>query len=335
MPIAAPLPAAPPVEVHRSRGIRYFEGRVRCPLAGAGQRGPHASNRLVLDDARTAVTIDRGAGRITVENGDHYEHKTVIADLLFLAEGRTASGRSTPFSLHLKILKKGRAISLDLHRHLRTQEPITSAEFEPFEVVVTDGQDGARVVLSRQKSLDLICRPSLALRVIKSFMALRDNLDGLQQDPRVPGFRVADLTLGFNVFGWPWMMARAHLESLRADNAELMARGSVADMLSEGAWQLTLVALSERWLPEVVQRDLFLFGLDELPLLREVRERGLKKGQTLGFRFERGHGQVSLGTQTAELPGALDVARAYLEFHMLGGLILEHAEHAMAALRRR
>lgn len=320
-------------QVYGSRGIHYFAGRVRCPMAGVGSRGPYDSNRLALDDDRTQVTIDRGAHRITVHNADRYAQKALIADLLFLATGTTVSGEQTPFSLHLKIMKSGTRIALDLHRHLRRQEPMLAADFEPFDVVVTDGVR-SQVVLTREKSMGLICRPSLALRVVKALMAMRDNLAGLKQDPQVPGFRIADLSVGFNAPGWQWMVARAHLDSLSGANAELMARGSLVDMLREGAWQLTLTALSGRALKEVVKRDLFLFGLDELPLLQEVREQGLAKGQTLAFRFESGRGQVALGSRTAELPAAMDVARAYLEFHMLGGLLAEQAEHVAGSIGR-
>jgi len=59
-----------------------------------------------------------------------------------------------------------------------------------------------------------------------------------------------------------------------------------------------------------------------------VRERGLRKGQTLSFRFERGSGEAGLDGRSQPLPGALDVARAYLEFHMLGGLLADQAERA-------
>jgi len=122
------------------------------------------------------------------------------------------------------------------------------------------------------------------------------------------------------------MVARAQLVSLDPANAPLIAQGSVPAMLRDGAWEMKLTALSEKWLPEVVRRDLFLYGLEDIPLLREVRERGLRKGQTLAFRFSKGSGEISLDGDSAPLPGALDVARAYIEFHMLGGLIAESAE---------
>jgi hypothetical protein len=323
---------SPSVETHASRGVFYFPGRVRCPLAGVGTRGDFDGNRLVLDDSDTEVTIDRGAGRITVRNSRGYARKTVICDLLFLAEGQTASGSRKPFSIHLKILKSGRAISLDLHRHLRTQDPMVSVEFEPFEVIVTDGAK-SRVVFDKDKGDRLCRRPSLALRVVKALMAMRNHLDGVTQDPREPGFRIADLSVGFGALGLEWMMARARLGSVSSANAALIERGSIVEMLRDGAWELELTSFADKWLPEVVQRDLFLFGLDELPLLQDVGTHGLKKGQTLAFRFEKGQGEVLFAGRSEPLPNTLDVARAYLEFHMLGGLLAEHADHVSRSLR--
>jgi hypothetical protein len=103
----------------------------------------------------------------------------------------------------------------------------------------------------------------------------------------------------------------------------LIARGSLAEMLRDGSWELSIEALTERWLPEIVQRDLFLFGLSDLPVLASVRADGLRVHQTLGFRMLAGEGELRLDDARVPLPGALDVARAYIEFHMLGGLIAD------------
>jgi hypothetical protein len=310
---------------HHTRGITFFPGRVTCPLAGVGSRAANASNRLVLDDADTEVVIDRRAGRITVHNDRAYPRKTTVADLMFLADGFAASGARTPFAIHLKVQKTGHRYQVDLHRHLRNQAPIVRADYEPFVVTAHDGA-ARTVVLDRERTDRLISRPSLALRVVKALMAMKDNLEGAKQDPAARGYKVADLSVGFGALGLNYMMARAELGSLDGGNAPLIERGSVVEMLRDGAWELKLTALSEKWLPEVVQRDLFLFGLDEIALLEPVRARGLRTGQTLAFRLHRGDGEIALDGQTAPLPGAHDVARAYIEFHMLGGLLAEAAE---------
>jgi len=310
---------------YKARGIYFFSGRITCPLAGIGTRRDDESNRLVLDDGDTEVTLDREAGTISVRNDKAYAKKTTVADLMFLAEGFATTGERHSFSIHLKVQKQGHKYTTDLHRHLRNAVPIVRADYEPFVVTAYDGSDST-VVLDRAKADALITTPSLALRVVKALMAMTDNLDGITQDPAKPGYRIADLSVGFGALGLNYMMARAQLVSLDPSNRALIEKGNVPDMLRDGAWEMRLTALSEKWLPEVVQRDLFLYGLDEIPLLRDVRARGLKKGQTLAFRLRKDGGEVALDGQTSPLPGAHDVARAYIEFHMLGGLLAEAAE---------
>jgi hypothetical protein len=313
------------MDTYNSRGIYFFPGRIECPLAGVGTRPADASNRLVLDNAESTVTVDREARRITVRNDRAYKDKTIVADLMFLATGISATGERSPFSIHLKVQKTGHKYSTDLHRHLRNQVAMVRAEYEPFEVIAIDGTK-SETLLDERRATELCTKPSFALRVVKALMAMKDNLDGVAQDPKAPGYRVADLSVGFGALGMSYMMARAQLTSLDGANATLIESGNVPEMLKAGAWEMKLTALSEKWLPEVVQRDLFLYGLDELPLLRAVRDRGLKKGQTLAFRFANGQGEIALDDQATPLPGALDVARAYIEFHMLGGLIADAAE---------
>jgi hypothetical protein len=315
----------PARDVYRARGIYFFAGRVSCPLAGVGDRPGDASNRLVVDNSNTEVTIDRAAGRITVRDDHSYAERTVVADLMFLAYGFSASGERTPFSIHLKVRKQGHKYSVDLHRHLRNQNPMVRADYEPFEVIATDN-GRSEVLLDRRRTDELITKPTFALRVVKALMAMKDNLEGVRQDPAEVGYRVADLSVGFGALGLDYMVARAQLISLDPANAPLIAGGSIPDMLRDGAWEMKLTALSDKWLPDVVRRDLFLYGLDSLPLLRELRERGMRKGQTLAFRFSKGTGEVVLDGTAAPLPGATDVARAYIEFHMLGGLIADAAE---------
>ncbi|WP_437603199.1 hypothetical protein [Sorangium sp. So ce590] len=309
----------------RDRGVYHFAGRVRCPFAGLGTRGDHESNRLALDDDRSQIDLDTGARRIVLYNDHPYQQKTVIGDVLFLAEGTTASGRRSPFGVHLKVFKKGRVFSFDLHRHMRAGEPLVTATFEPFEVIVKDAVTRV-VALTPDEVRELCLRPSLALRAVKAIMATRDLRPGAAQDPAQAGYRVADLSVGFGALGVHHGIVRAQLVSLDGANAPLIRRGSVPEMLREGAWELSLTALSKRWLDAVIARDLFLFGLEGVSILRRVRERGLTEGETLSFRFEQGGGWVVLGEAREALPEATDVARAYLEFHLLGGLLAEHAE---------
>lgn len=307
-----------------TRGVLFFPGRVRCPFAGLGQRGDHDSNRLAVDDPNTVATLDRERREIVFSNSARYAERAVLGDVLFLVDGVTATGKRTPLSLHLKVHKKGHSFFCDLHRHLRTSEPIVDAEIEPFTVVLRDGAREKRV-LTPESAQATIRKLPFMMRVIKTIMLTRDNLIGVEQDPQKPGFAVADLSMGFGLFGFNHMIVRAQLMSLTPLQKPALGRGLV-ETLQQGSWEFRLTALANTWLGPVIKRDLFLFGLEDLPVLRKVRERGLLPGETMSFRFERGRGAVSHDAQTMELPNATDVARSYLECHLLGGLLAEYAE---------
>lgn len=293
--------------------LEYIPGRVACPLAGVGTRAADASNRLVVDPA-TEVTIE--GSTISLRDDRVRSTKTPIADLVWLAEGRDATGRRVPFTIHLEVTKLGREVAIDLHTHEPRQLERTDLVYEPLEIVV----DG-RMLVDRSRLADAVTRVPLRRRAAAALATTRDHLTGVVQDPATVGYRVLDRSIGVGVFGRGAMLVRARLVSLAATNEPLIACGSLAEMLRDGAWELSLEALTERTLPDLVARDLELFGLAELPLLRDLRAGKMRRGQVLAFRCVPGAPEVRLDDQSAPLPDALDVARAYLEFHMLGGML--------------
>jgi hypothetical protein len=58
-----------------------------------------------------------------------------------------------------------------------------------------------------------------------------------------------------------------------------------------------------------------------VPALARVASEGLRRGDALRFRLSDGRGTVSLGGASADVPRALDVARAYLEFDFIGAIL--------------
>jgi hypothetical protein len=310
-------PIAVASAVRRAR-IAYIAGRVRCPLAGVGTRADDASNRLVVDDPATELTIS--GGTITLRDDRAPATRTVIADLVWLAEGRDAGGARVPFTIHLEVTKLGRVYAIDLHTHEPRLLPRTQLAYEPLDVVAVDG-DRRTVLVDRARLAAAVAHVPIARRLAAALTTTRDHLAGVAQDPAAPGYRVLDRSIGIGALGRGAMLVRARLTSLAATNAPLIARGSLVEMLRDGAWELSIEALTSRTLPELVHRDLVLFGLDELPLLRDVRAGKLQRGHVLAFRCVPGAGEVRFNGERAALPDAVELARAYLEFHMLGGML--------------
>ena len=318
----------PTAPVELTAGIYHFDGRVRCPFAGVGARGAFASNRVVVG-GQAVVTVDLARNHVRVRDDHSYAERTVLADLTFLAEGVTRGGRRLPFALHLKVEKEGREIILDFHRHLRTQDKLASAELEVYDVDVDDGKAVTRV-LDRDKAMALITNPPFKHKVIKALMAMKARK--LPPPGERPGFTIADLSMGFGVSPLARMLVRAELVSLVP--AATLRGLTVPELLARGGFDVTITSLSDSYVPDVIKRDSYLFGLDQVPLLAPLRTRGLLKGQTFGFRVTEDKAEVTLDGTAAPLDGARDVARAYLEFHMLGGLLAQHAEEYVARLQR-
>lgn len=306
--------------------MTFLPGRIRCPLAGVGTRAADASNRLVVDDPATEVVVERG--QLTIIDDRVCATKTVLVDFVWLAEGLDAEGRATPFTIHAEITKLGTAFAIDIHTHEPARLPRARVVYEPFEIVAVGG--GQRVVLVDGARLAAVASKNpFGRRLAQALTATRDHLSGVAQDPATPGYRIADRSIGIGIgaLGRGMWLVRASITSLVASNAPLIRRGVLAEMLREGSWELSIEALSERWLPAIVQRELVLLGVPDLPVLAAVRRGELRAHQTLGFRTVAGHGEFRLDEARAPLPGALDIARAYIEFHMLGALIADAVRH--------
>lgn len=321
----------------RGPHIAFLPGRVTCPLAGVGTRAANESNRLVVDDPATRVTIDiardEGArvaegATITLEDDRRCAQKTVIADFVWLAEG------PAPFTIHLEVFKSGHAWSIDLHTH--EPAPLTDrrrARYEPFTIIGID--NGRREVLvDPSKLAHAVAHVPLARRLSSKLMTMRDHLRD-----ETAGQAVFDRSIGIGALGRGSFLVRARLVRLddparvqdltstrsetssstpRRASPRAPASDRLATMLADGHWELSIEALTDRYLPEIVARDLRLYGLAEIPLLAELAAGRLRKGQTLAFRTTD---EVRLDDRSAPLANARDLARTYIEIHMLGGII--------------
>jgi hypothetical protein len=299
--------------------VYYFDGPIPSPLAGIGSRGSHATNRLALDDDRTTVSVDPQAHRIVFSNTSSYPSATIIGDLVLLGIGTDSQGHDIAFAVHLKLKKRQHSFTADLHPHPTSRNHLRALRVAPYTVVVR-GASGETTVLTPEQARKTVEEPELAARLANLVIQATDNLEGRSIRPEQVGARLVDVSIGFGAQRLNLKVARIELISQDAHNATLVRGGSLADMLAHGAWEFRIT--SQTWLPpDEFNRDLFLFGLDSIAFLQPLTTRGLRRGESLAIGFRDGKGFVQLGHQRGEIANAADVARAYLEFHFVGGIV--------------
>jgi hypothetical protein len=320
MLLLAAVASAAAVERLHGRGVYYVTGHVRAPLAGVGTRDAHASNRIALDDDASEVTIDRTTQRIVFRNAARYAARTIVGDVLLLGVGVTEREGRVPFGVHLKIEKQGDRFRTSVHPHPTTRARVLEPEVEPFEVLVSDGRTETRV-LGPEQARKAIREPELAARVANLLLQVEDHTAGKAIVAGAAGSRLVDLTIGYGAPGVNLKLARVQVLSLDPANAPLVERGALAEMLAHGSWELRLSPTAVTLPKSEFDRDLFLFGLDDVAVLAPLKSRGLRRGETLVVGYRDGKGFVALGDRRAEIVRPDDVARAYLEYHLLGGVI--------------
>jgi hypothetical protein len=322
---AAPVAAQPsPTAQHRfeGRGVYYFDGVVRSPVAGVGSRSAFSTNRLVLDDAHSEGLVDRASHRIVFRNEHRYGLNDLVGCLLFLGRGTTVSEREVPVAVHLKIHKMRNRFMVRLHPHPTVREKVVAAVFEPFTVVLANGES-ERIALTPEEVIEAVREPELTARLARSFMQVTDHLEGVPLSPETPGAPLVDLSFAFGSRAVNLDVARVRLLSNSAENAALIRGGSIGTMLAQGDWEFRVDSLSPyipRW---NFDRDFFLFGIEDLPALQDIARRGLLRGETLVVGYRDGKGYIGVDDARSEIPNPDEVARAYLEYHFVGGVVAQ------------
>lgn len=305
-------------------GAHFFPSAQPAPLAGAGARAAHLANRVFLDDSYTTVVVDPTSHRVHIVNTHRYREERIIADLLFMGRATTENGKRVPVSVHLKVKKTGSEVTHGLHAHVTVRSDLKDGAVDPYTVVVSDGERQITVMTPAQAKA-AVEDPSTADEVSRALLKFKDHLEGVPGGPAAVGDKLADISLGLGRGPLRKYILRAEIVSLDGANAALVAQKDLAAMLSKGAWQLRLTALSSLLPDDAFKRDLKLLGIADLPILAPIKANGLQKHQTLTFELRGGTGSVRFNGQSAPLPGAVDVARQWLEFNFLGLILTEQA----------
>jgi hypothetical protein len=249
---------------------------------------------------------------------------------MFLAQARTQAGETVPAGVHVKLEKQGDEVEVDLHPHWTVRDKLVTAALETFDIVQAQRQ-GDKILVRAGDLAKASVDSKIIYQMAGQILEIKDNRARAGAPTLAKGTTLADLSLGFGNRVLSKMLVRMQVVS--TDDANKALRGStLVDLLAKGAWELRLTAQSSLLSQDTLRRDLFMLGLDRLPVVAAGMQRGLRKGETLSFSFHGGQGTVTWG-KSEPLPDALDVARAFMEFNFLGAVLGRQVAQAVPASR--
>lgn len=296
------------------RGVFHFASTSGCASATSPQRNDHDCNRIALDVADARASVDLSTHAIVIGADADHDSKTVVGDVLLHGSGIAADGQRVPLSLQVLLRRSGQVWKSDTYVHAPVRGQFTEVILDPYQISVREG-DGERVLLTAEQARDALAQPSLAARLARYFVVVRPSD---KQNPSAD-----DITIGLGIGRVSKSVMRARFTSAQPSTTELAA------LLEHGTWNLELQALSGQIPLWVVQRQLFVFGLEHSPLLKEVRQRGLNKRDSLELGAVNGQGYLRYNGREERFAKANAAGAAFMRDSFIG-LILAWHRHSQS-----
>jgi hypothetical protein len=266
-------------------------------------------NRLALEDAHTKAELDVQRREIKIANTHTYAANAIIADVLIHATTHHAQGRS-PHLIHLVVSKKQDKIKVRLSPYgLPKQPKPLDAELDGWTVWVNNESEP---VLSPAMGREALLKPGIGQKT-KDFFVQAKEL-ALQADGAL------GLELGLQVGPLRYRLTRTRFES--PASWRLQPPTDLLAALQTHDWRIEFQSLSRLVPEELIRHDLFLFGIERLPLVQQAMQQGYKGTELLSFGAQQGKGYVQLGSTQEPFADASQAAALFLRDTYVGLLLM-------------
>ncbi|RQQ61935.1 hypothetical protein [Burkholderia stagnalis] len=313
--VAAATSAHAAAVEHAGRGVFHFASESGCPFAGNAATD---CNRIALDARDVRANVDTRNHAIVFASDPNHHASEVLGDVLLQGSGVDADGQRVPLSVHVLLRRSGVKWNRDVYVHAPVRGKFADVRIDPYRIRVREG-DGERDLLTPEDTRALFERPSFAARVARYFVNVRAT------DPkRASG---DDITIALGVGSLSKSVARASFTSSEPGHAE------IERALAAGTWAIRFDALSDHIPVWVAQRELFLFGLDQSPLVDAMRTRGFRKHDRIELGARNGSGYLRVNGREEPFAGAAAAGRAFLQESFIGLILAWHRAAAPAAPR--
>lgn len=291
-----------------------FAGDTTCPFAIGSDK--NNCRRVALADTATRAEVLPEKHQILLSNSQKYAHKTLIADVFLPATAKDERGNEVPLVLHAKISKSGdHAMTISAHAHAPVSGSFHDVTMESWQIRADNGKKETQVLFSEEQALSTLANPSLAARLAHEFVEVQDNRPGNKQGS-------PDITVKVGLGKLSAAFMRGRLDAPEGSTPEQLHH-----TLQSGNWSLQFESLSNSIPLAVAQHELFLYGLNEQPLLQTIYRNGFKKGDSLIVGARNGEGYLSVGGQTAAFPAASQSAMRYMDVSFIGLILAWQQTH--------
>lgn len=286
----------------QGRGVFHFSSASNCTPVDS-----HC-HRISLDVADAHASVDTQTHTIVID-ADTNHNSTLIGDVLLHGSGLTAEGQRVPLSLQVLLRRTGAHWKKDTYVHAPVRGHFSGIELEPYQIIVRQGAE-QQVLLTASQARETLAHPSLAARLANYFVVVHPS------DANNPS--ADDITIGLGAGQLIKPLLRVSLSVIPSDSANLKS------LIASGTWNLRLQALSSLIPVWAVQHQLFLFGLEESPLLSEVRKRGMNKHDILELGAVKGKGYLRYNGVEQSFPAATIAGAAFMRESFMGLILSWH-----------
>lgn len=286
----------------RGRGVFHFSSSSHCATAG------NNCDRIALDVVNAHASVDTQAHSIIID-ADTNLKSTLVGDVLLHGSGLTAEGQRVPLSLQVLLRRTGNNWKTDTYVHAPVRGHFSDIELEPYQISVRQDA-GEQVLLTASQAREKLAHPSLTARLASYFVVVHPSN---AKDPTAD-----DITIGIGAGLLTKPLLRASLNVSPGNSA------SLEPLIANGTWNLKLQALSSLIPIWAVQHQLFLFGLEDRPLLSDVRKRGMNKHDILELGAVEGKGYLRYNGVEESFPAATIAGAAFMRESFIGLILAWH-----------
>lgn len=289
-----------------SRGIHRFTSDSGCPIGARDDELAMMCNRIALDDNFVRVDHYPKQRSIQFSNLRGADAKKRIAgDVVLHGVAKAQNGQTVPVSLLVKVTVANDRWSAEAQAHTTVEGKLRDVRIDLYHITAQEA-GATKVLFTPEQALKALAAPSLSAQQAPPGVQLRDSRT---RQTATAGSKQADVTV---VLG-----TQAALRA-RLDVKGKTTPDTLPDTLLRGDWALELQALNDQVPLDVLQRELFLTGLEIEPLLKPLRLKGFKKGVTFTFGVQGLRGFVKFDGQEVEFDRAARAGQVFLQDSFVG-----------------